>query len=146
MLFVVVATVANAWSTLPVQQNTQQSAYTQYAQPAAQPAAPVFQSAVFAALCCGAGVALGYTLSQRQATLAVQEARAYDLERPAPAVVNVLPAPVVKVVAPRPVAAPRQRAPVRKSLRTNVEGLKMGFDQEAFISESKEMRLKHLEE
>merc|ERR1719337_653234 len=52
-------------------------------------------------------------------------------------------------MAPRPmrsVAVPRARAPVRKSLRSNVEGLKMGFDQEAFISESKEMRLKHLEE
>jgi phosphoadenosine phosphosulfate reductase len=35
---------------------------------------------------------------------------------------------------------------VRKSLRSNVEGLKMSFDQEAFIAESKEMRLKHLEE
>jgi phosphoadenosine phosphosulfate reductase len=35
---------------------------------------------------------------------------------------------------------------VRRSLRSNVAGLKMGFDQEAFIAESKEMRLKHLEE
>jgi phosphoadenosine phosphosulfate reductase len=40
----------------------------------------------------------------------------------------------------------QQRAGVRKSLRSNVAGLKMGFDQEAFIAESKEMRLKHLEE
>jgi len=50
---------------------------------------------------------------------------------------------------PRPmrsVAVPRARAPVRRSLRSNVAGLKMGFDQEAFIAESKEMRLKHLEE
>merc|ERR1719224_221098 len=43
-------------------------------------------------------------------------------------------------------AAPQKTRPVRKSLRSNVAGLKMGFDQEAFIAESKEMRLKHLEE
>merc|ERR1719428_2559798 len=48
--------------------------------------------------------------------------------------------------APAARAPAARKAPVRKSLRSNVAGLKMGFDQEAFIAESKEMRLKHLEE
>merc|ERR1719506_734856 len=72
---------------------------------------------------------------------------AVDLERAVVKAAYTEPVPPVIVNRPVIVNAPRpQRAPVRKSLRSNVAGLKMSFDQEAFIAESKEMRLKHLEE
>jgi phosphoadenosine phosphosulfate reductase len=123
----------------------------EYAEPAQED--PAFQSALFAVLGCGVGALLGYGFAKRQTALGVHQAAAVDLERavvkaaytePVPPVIVNRP---VIVNAPRPVAAPQpQRAPVRKSLRSNVAGLKMSFDQEAFIAESKEMRLKHLEE
>merc|ERR1719261_2138620 len=172
MLFTVsLATVANAFGTLPAQPVTYtqtnvapgypvaSSAYmaaqgfapapeqyvVEFAEPAQQE--PASQSALFAVLGCGVGDLLGYSFAKR--SLGVQQADAVDLERALAKAVYTAPAPrvIVNATAPRPVAAPRpQRAPVRKSLRSNVAGLQMSFDQEAFIAESKEMRLKHLEE
>jgi phosphoadenosine phosphosulfate reductase len=121
---------------------------------AAAPEQPLVQPALFAALCCGVGALVGYGLAQKQQdTRALSPSAVQDLEDALERAVRP-----INVVAPMPTmipstasrqtrgAAPQKTRPVRKSLRSNVAGLKMGFDQEAFIAESKEMRLKHLEE